>query len=225
MKQIKAIIIDPIIFDFLSAVLTHFCHAKQTLRRQLPKMICHSPFRPTNKLVPTEKGFQMSISKKINVSHLRATTTAALTRNKIRYFSNANEPPVSITEKNKFSDINEMTTPKGEIIVIMSKERYQELLQFAEIEAVNNAVERGEEELIDGEFVNELLFSDTSKIKLWRKYRGLTAKALAEMAGITSVHLSNIENGKKKGSIELYMDIAEALKVDVDDILPRRNSS
>lgn len=121
-------------------------------------------------------------------------------------------------------DIYGFSTPGGDEMIVMPKNRYIEMLRSAEISSIKESVARGEEELIDIGFLDMLLNSDDSPIKLWRKKRGLTAKELAKAVSRTPVHISNIETGKKNGSIELYMDIAKVLNVDVDDILPRRPS-
>ncbi|MTK12725.1 MAG: helix-turn-helix transcriptional regulator [Clostridiaceae bacterium] len=57
-------------------------------------------------------------------------------------------------------------------------------------------------------------------LRVWRDYRGVTAVALAEKAGISKTYLSEIETGKKPGSIEAYKAVAQALSVPMDAIVP-----
>ncbi|MBC9210057.1 helix-turn-helix domain-containing protein, partial [Roseomonas aerophila] len=59
-----------------------------------------------------------------------------------------------------------------------------------------------------------------SPIRVWRKRRGLTARALSETAGISPVYLSEIETGKKPGSAVAIVALAKALGVDASDLLP-----
>ena len=59
-----------------------------------------------------------------------------------------------------------------------------------------------------------------SPIRVWRKRRGLTARALSEIAGISPVYLSEIETGKKPGSAVAIVALAKALGVDASDLLP-----
>jgi DNA-binding Xre family transcriptional regulator len=59
-----------------------------------------------------------------------------------------------------------------------------------------------------------------SPIRIWRKRRGLTARALSEAAGISPVYLSEIETGKKPGSAVAIVALAKALDVDASDLLP-----
>ena len=59
-----------------------------------------------------------------------------------------------------------------------------------------------------------------SPIRVWRKRRGLTARALSETAGMSPVYLSEIETGKKPGSAVAIVALAKALGVDASDLLP-----
>jgi len=59
-----------------------------------------------------------------------------------------------------------------------------------------------------------------SPIRVWRKRRGLTARALSEIAGMSPVYLSEIETGKKPGSAVAIVALAKALGVDASDLLP-----
>ena len=57
-------------------------------------------------------------------------------------------------------------------------------------------------------------------VRVWREHRGLSARALAEKAGVTASYLSEIETRKKPGSIDAYRDLAEALDLSIDDVAP-----
>ena len=57
-------------------------------------------------------------------------------------------------------------------------------------------------------------------VRVWRDYRKLTATALAEMSGVSKAYLSEIETGKKPGSVEAYKAIAAALDVPLDAVVP-----
>lgn len=50
-------------------------------------------------------------------------------------------------------------------------------------------------------------------IRILRKYRGMTQSDLAHMAGLSRPYLTEIETGKKDGSISALRAIAEALQV------------
>jgi DNA-binding XRE family transcriptional regulator len=57
-------------------------------------------------------------------------------------------------------------------------------------------------------------------LRVWREHMGLSVTALAEAAGIARGYLSEIEAGKKPGSISAYRAIAAALRLSIDDIVP-----
>ena len=57
------------------------------------------------------------------------------------------------------------------------------------------------------------------KIKEIRKSKGLKSKDIAELSGISRSHYSEIENGKKVPNITRMTAIAEALDVNVTDLI------
>jgi DNA-binding XRE family transcriptional regulator len=98
-------------------------------------------------------------------------------------------------------------------------EKAEEMFQdVQDYDAVKTALERGEEELIPSEVVYAIL-DGAKPVKVWRDYRGLGQKELAENAGISVPYLSQIETGKRKGSLEALSAIARALGVSLDDLV------
>lgn len=63
-----------------------------------------------------------------------------------------------------------------------------------------------------------------NSIAVFRKYRGLTVSDLAASAGISQPYLSEIEGGKKTGSVAVLKRIATALNVDLDDLVMERDA-
>lgn len=57
------------------------------------------------------------------------------------------------------------------------------------------------------------------KIRKFRKGCGLSQEQLAEKVGISTTHLSHIETGNTKLSLPVFVDIAEALSVQTDELL------
>ena len=55
-------------------------------------------------------------------------------------------------------------------------------------------------------------------VRVWREHRGLSARALATRAGISSAYLSQIETGKKPGSFDAMAKLARALGVEMEDL-------
>ena len=64
------------------------------------------------------------------------------------------------------------------------------------------------------------LVAGESPVRVWREARGLSLHALAAEAEISPSLLSEIETGKKDGSIRTLAALARVLRVDVDDLLP-----
>ncbi|HEV7248734.1 MAG TPA: helix-turn-helix transcriptional regulator [Shinella sp.] len=118
-------------------------------------------------------------------------------------------------------------TPNGEEMVILSRGDYDALLRLAElaedledlaaVEAYKQRVAAGEEEGIPSEFVDRLIDGE-SPVRVWRDFRGMSSKELAKATGISTAYLSEIETGKKEGSISVFRSIAKALRVDLDDL-------
>jgi len=78
-------------------------------------------------------------------------------------------------------------------------------------------LENGGDELIPSEVVEALLDGE-NPIKVWREYRGQTQQQLADTAGISKPYLSQIETGKRKGTVDILSAIAKALNVSLDDL-------
>ncbi|MGQ9366222.1 helix-turn-helix domain-containing protein [Azospirillum sp. ST 5-10] len=86
---------------------------------------------------------------------------------------------------------------------------------LADIEAVKARLSGGETEIYPFEVAERILDGD-HPVTVFREHRGVTARGLAEAAGVAPSYLSEIENGKKPGSFDAMARIAEALKVPLD---------
>jgi transcriptional regulator with XRE-family HTH domain len=60
--------------------------------------------------------------------------------------------------------------------------------------------------------------TDGIAIRRYRKHCGLRINELAELVGISSQHLGNIERGRRQGSPSLVLKISQSLGVPVDQI-------
>lgn len=75
------------------------------------------------------------------------------------------------------------------------------------------------EDSIPAEVINRIYLDEEPRLRVWREYRGLTGVKLAEKVGVSSSYISDIENGKKDGSISVMKKIAAVLNVEIDDIV------
>ena len=66
------------------------------------------------------------------------------------------------------------------------------------------------------EVMEKLTVGNDSPIKVIRKFRGMTQGDLAEAAGISRPYLTEIETGRKDGSIRALKSIAGALDVSLE---------
>ncbi|KAF0216192.1 MAG: helix-turn-helix transcriptional [Geobacteraceae bacterium] len=105
---------------------------------------------------------------------------------------------------------------------VIPYEDYQHFLELLEDEAdaktvaeFHEAYTAGREFLVPGEIVRRELAGE-SPIKLWREHRGLTQQELAQRVGISKPYLSQIETGKRQGTVETLSAIARALEVPLD---------
>ena len=73
-------------------------------------------------------------------------------------------------------------------------------------------------EFFPAEVVDRLLAGD-NPIRVYRTYRGMTQKQLAEAAGISTGDVSRIETGKRTGSLRTLTAIAKELDVDPGDLI------
>lgn len=116
-------------------------------------------------------------------------------------------------------------SPSGDEMVILSRIEYEKLIVSAEIMQDIAAYDRfkkrlaaGEEELLPAEMVNRILDGE-NPVRVWREHRGLSTKALAEVAGLAPAYISQIETGKREGTIKTMRKIAVALNITMDDLL------
>ncbi|MBD3896148.1 helix-turn-helix transcriptional regulator [Halomonas sp. ML-15] len=114
-------------------------------------------------------------------------------------------------------------TPAGERLVVLSEQDYARLLEQAEdhhdIQAAHEVrarIEAGEETFPSS--VVEALLNGGAPVKVFREHRGLRAGELAERAGISQGYLSEIEAGKKSGSLAVLKRIAGVLGVELSDL-------
>jgi DNA-binding XRE family transcriptional regulator len=121
--------------------------------------------------------------------------------------------------------IQTLMTPNGERLVVMPEEEYERLVDAADEAAALAAVREfesrlaaGEEEFLPSELVDRILDGE-NKVLAWREYRGMSARELAGKAGITQAYLSQIETGKRDGTVSTIKKIAEALKVTIDELV------
>lgn len=98
-------------------------------------------------------------------------------------------------------------------------ERVRPFAEGMSDEALYDAAKARKSEAFPAEVANAIL-DGASPVKVFREYRGLTQAALAKAAGIGKLYLSQIETGRRTGSLATLRALAKALRVDLDLIAP-----
>lgn len=109
---------------------------------------------------------------------------------------------------------------KPEYAVIPYAE-YEEMSRLSEAMRDIHAYDAGladEGEAVPQEMMRRLVVGE-SPIRLWREHRGLTRTELAEQAQIDKTYLSQLESGRKVGSVAVLRRLATTLSVDLDDLV------
>ena len=78
-------------------------------------------------------------------------------------------------------------------------------------------------ETIPCEVVHAIL-DGAPPLPAWRQHRRLTLDGLAAKVGVTNGYLSQIENGRKSGTLDLVRRLAAALDVTLDDLAGWRDT-
>lgn len=116
--------------------------------------------------------------------------------------------------------VQKIVTSSGETLVVLPMAEYESLVDAADIaaaDAVRRDIANGMDEVVPSEIVNRIVDGE-NPVRVWRDHRNLSARTVAEKAGISPAYLSEIETGKKEGTVSTLKKIAEALGVDLDDL-------
>lgn len=117
--------------------------------------------------------------------------------------------------------MHKITTPGGETLVILPLADYERLLDAADIAAAKTVaadIAAGRDEMVPDEVAKRLVGGE-NPIRVWREHRGLSARELATASGLSAAYISEIETGKKDGSVSAVKRIANAIGVDIDDLV------
>lgn len=112
--------------------------------------------------------------------------------------------------------------PEWAVLPYAEYEYLMELLEdmqdAGDAKRIMSSLDRGEDEALP-QAVAQRLLNDEAPLRVWREYRGLTQTQLAEMAGVTQAMVTMIETGRRKGQTATLKRLADALGLDVDDLV------
>ncbi|MDN5928899.1 MAG: helix-turn-helix transcriptional regulator [Hyphomicrobiales bacterium] len=58
-----------------------------------------------------------------------------------------------------------------------------------------------------------------SALAFWRRYRGFTQHSLSQATDIAQNYLSELENAKRTGSVEVWLKLSKALQLPVEELV------
>lgn len=108
--------------------------------------------------------------------------------------------------------------------IAMRRGEYEALMRAAEDAADVGLLRRTASERRIDDYLSassvERMIGGESAVRIWREHRGLSAVALARKAGVPPSYLSEVERGRKPGSVKMLRALARALDLDLDDLAP-----
>jgi len=107
---------------------------------------------------------------------------------------------------------------KFAVIPIDLYERMLDALDDREAVRAYDAFKADPQEMLPAEMVDRIIDGE-NRVKVWREHRGLTQQALADKAGLSKPYVSQIEASKRLPSARAYRSLADALEIEVADLL------
>jgi predicted transcriptional regulator len=108
-----------------------------------------------------------------------------------------------------------ITLPRSEYEALIA--RLEDLEDAIEMRAIESS--QDERDYVPAAMLRRILAGE-HPLRIWREHRGMSMQQLAGRAGIAQSYLSEIENGRKPGSVAALKAAAEALGVTIDDLVP-----
>lgn len=101
--------------------------------------------------------------------------------------------------------------------VVLTMDEYEALIEDAGDAALAREVAGGP--TMPQEIADRLISGDLHPLAAWRMAAGLSQSALAEKAGVRAATVSDIEAGKIDPRVGTMKALAEALGVDIGDVV------
>ncbi len=104
--------------------------------------------------------------------------------------------------------------------IMMPSADYERLLDEADERGALLAFERTRDEEFVPIALASRLLNQENHIRVWREHRGLTLAELSRRAGLSKGYLSDLERGKRNGTLATLRVVAEILQVELEDLVP-----
>ena len=115
-------------------------------------------------------------------------------------------------------------SPKGEEMVILSRKEYDKLTRLAYDEDAHDAalaqtqlkkLKAGKSSLIPAKVAFAIAADGVHPVRAWREHLGWTAAELAKKTKLARTTISQMETGKRKGTLAAHQAIARAYGISV----------
>ena len=117
-------------------------------------------------------------------------------------------------------DANTVTLRRSEYEALV--ERFEDIADSAALNDLDVRLANSETDAL-ADYLSqssvERLIAGESPVRIWREHRGLSARALAEAAEVTPSYVSEIETGRKPGSLDAMAKIARALGIPLENLI------
>lgn len=106
---------------------------------------------------------------------------------------------------------------------VLPFEDYRRMIDLLDDNSDRAAIDRALREdeagdTIPGEIVNAILDGATP-LRAWRQHREFTLEMLADRIGVSKEYLSQIENGQKSGTVDIFRRLSNVLDVAMEDLV------
>lgn len=128
------------------------------------------------------------------------------------------------------ANVKFIRTPKGESLALLPRADYETLIKTvhryerAEDRHDRRMVRKIERRITQGldrtypSVVVDAVLDGELPIRAWRKYYGWSAASFAAATGISAGYLSQIETGKRVGTLRVLQAMAEVLELSLADL-------
>jgi DNA-binding XRE family transcriptional regulator len=115
-------------------------------------------------------------------------------------------------------NVRYFTSPEGQEMAVLPKAEFEALSEMVEHASALSEYRSGK---LPGLTPDETraFIEAPSPLSFWRRYRGLTQSALSQAAGVAQNYLSELENGKRAGSMEVWLKLSRVLDLPVEQIV------
>ena len=114
--------------------------------------------------------------------------------------------------------VSYVTTPGGEELALLPRAEFEALKEAATHARAIADYRAGRLPGLSPDETRALVEA-VSPLAFWRKREGLTQGALAEQVGVAQNYLSDVENGKRAGTVSLWIKLAAVLSLPVEALV------